>query len=83
MFASPEEEWRHDCLAFARVKNLQVVEDMHAFYLVINSTSLDLAAKAAAPIVSASCIDCRILRPAMHMPRKILLSSTCKLSIAL
>ncbi len=34
VFASPEEEWRFDCLAFAKVKSLQHVEEMRAFYLV-------------------------------------------------
>lgn len=33
-FTNPEEEWRHDCLAFAEVKNLQHVEEMRAFYFV-------------------------------------------------
>jgi hypothetical protein len=32
-FTTPEEEWRHDCLAFARLKDLSHVEEMRAFYL--------------------------------------------------
>ena len=31
-FTTPEEEWRHDCLAFARLKDLSHVEEMRAFY---------------------------------------------------
>lgn len=31
-FTTPEEEWRHDCLAFARLKDLSRVEEMKAFY---------------------------------------------------
>ncbi len=38
-FTTPEEEWRHDCLAFARLKDLSHVEEMRAFYLDPRSDS--------------------------------------------